>query len=43
MLSIEYIHKRVHLFRLELSFFAVALAASFILLWQLLLLLRFIK
>jgi hypothetical protein len=43
MFSIEYVHKRVRLFRIELSFVAAALAASFILLWQLLLLLRIIK
>lgn len=42
MLSIEYVHKRVRLFRIELSLVAVALSASFILLWQLLLLLRII-
>lgn len=43
MLCIEYVHKRARLFRLELSFMAVAICASFILLWQLLILLRIIK
>ena len=43
MLSIEYVHKRVCFFRIQPSFVAVAHAASFILLWQLLFLLRIIK
>jgi hypothetical protein len=43
MLSIEYVHKRVRLFRIELSFVAVALAASLVLFWQMLLLWRIIK
>jgi hypothetical protein len=42
MLSIEYIHKRVRLFRIELSLIVVILSASFILVWQLLRLLRLI-
>jgi hypothetical protein len=42
MLSIEYVHKRVRLFRIELSFVVVILGASFILFWQLLRLLRLI-
>jgi hypothetical protein len=43
MLSIEYVHKRVRIFRIELSLVAVALSTSFILFWQLLLFLRLIK
>jgi hypothetical protein len=43
MLSIEYVHKRVRVFRIELSLVALALCASFILMWQLLLFLRLIK
>jgi hypothetical protein len=42
MLSIEYVHKRVRLFRIELSFVVVILSASLILFWQLLRLLRLI-
>lgn len=40
MLSIEYAHKRIRLLRIELSLVVVVLYASFILSWQLLLLLR---
>ena len=43
MLFIEYIHKRVRLFRIELSLVAVSLVASFIIFWQFLLVLRIIK
>ena len=42
MLFIEYVHKRVRLFRIELSLVVVILTASFILFWQLLRLLRLI-
>jgi len=42
MLSIEYVHKRARLFRIELSLVVVILTASLILFWQLLRLLRLI-
>ena len=40
MLSIEYIHKRMRLFRLELSLMIVACLAVLIFLWQLFSMLR---
>lgn len=43
MLSIEYVHKRVRLFRIELSLIAVACLTVCIFLWQLLSILRIIK
>jgi hypothetical protein len=43
MLSIEYIHKRVRLFRIELSLIVVACLAVLIFLWQLLGVLRILK
>ncbi len=43
MLSIEYIHKRVKLFRIELSLIAVAVLAVIFFLWQILNLLRIFK
>jgi hypothetical protein len=43
MLSIEYIHKRVRLFRIELSLMVVACLAVLIFLWQLLGVLRIFK
>ena len=43
MLSIEYIHKRVRLFRIELSLMVVACLAVLIFLWQLLGVLRILK
>jgi hypothetical protein len=36
MLSIEYVHKRVRLFRLELSLMMVACLAVILLIWQVL-------
>ncbi len=36
MLSIEYIHKRVKLFRIELSLLVVACLVVIILIWQIL-------
>ena len=43
MLSIEYIHKRVKLFRIELSLLVVACLAVIILIWQILRVLMAIK
>ena len=43
MLSIEYIHKRVKLFRIELSLIAMAVLAVIFLLWQILNILRIFK
>jgi hypothetical protein len=43
MLSIEYTHKRIRLFRIELSLAVVAVLAVLILLWQMLSFLRLIK
>jgi hypothetical protein len=43
MLSIEYIHKRVRLFRIELSLMVVACLVVLIFLWQLLGVLRIFK
>lgn len=43
MLSIEYIHKRVRLFRIELSLTVVACLAVLIFLWQLFSMLRIFK
>ena len=43
MLSIEYIHKRAKLFRIELSLIAVAVLAAIFLLWQILNILRIFK
>ena len=43
MLSIEGIHKRVRLFRIELSLIVVACLAVLIFLWQLLGVLRILK
>jgi len=43
MLSIEYIHKRVKLFRIELSLVVVAILAVLFFVWQILSILRFVK
>jgi hypothetical protein len=43
MLSIEYVHKRVKLFRIELSLLVVACLAVIILIWQILRVLMAIK
>lgn len=43
MLSIEYVHKRVKLFRIELSFLMVASFLVIILIWQILRVLMAIK
>ena len=43
MLSIEYVHKRVRLFRIELSLVAVACLGIMLMVWQLLMLLRILK
>jgi hypothetical protein len=42
MLSIEYVHKRVRLFRIELSLVAVACLGVMLILWQLMMVLRII-
>jgi hypothetical protein len=42
MLSIEYVHKRARLFRIELSLVAVACLGMMLILWQLLMVLRII-
>jgi len=43
MLSIEYIHKRSRLFRVELSLIVVATLIVLIFVWQILSLLKFFK
>ena len=43
MLSIEYVNKRVRLFRIELSLAALACLGMMLMLWQLLVLLRILK
>ena len=43
MLSIEYIHKRSRLFRIELSLIVVASLIVLIFIWQILSVLKFIK
>jgi hypothetical protein len=43
MLSIEYVHKRVRLFRIELSLIVLASLVVLLFLWQLLNMLRIIK
>ena len=43
MLSIEYIHKRAKLFRIELSLIAVAVIAVIFFIWQILNVLRIFK
>jgi hypothetical protein len=43
MLSIEYVHKRARLFRIELSLVAVASLGVMLLVWQLLMVLRILK
>jgi hypothetical protein len=43
MLSIEYVHKRVRLFRIELSLVVLACLGIVLMLWQLLMLLRILK
>lgn len=43
MLSIEYIHKRVRLFRVELSFVMVAVFALLTLFWNILSILKIVK
>ena len=40
MLSIEYVHKRIRLFRIELSLLVLAVIAALLLLWRLLNVLR---
>lgn len=43
MLSIEYIHKRAKLFRIELSLIAVAMLVAIFLIWQILAILHIFK
>ena len=43
MLSIEYVHKRVRLFRIELSLIVLACFVALLFLWQLLSMLRIVK
>ena len=43
MLSIEYVHKRARLFRIELSLVAVACLRIMLMVWQLLMVLRILK
>lgn len=43
MLSIEYVHKRVKLFRIEISLLVIACLAVIILIWQILRVLMVIK
>ena len=43
MLSIEYVHKRVRLFRLELSLVVLACLGIILMVWQLLMVLRIFK
>jgi hypothetical protein len=43
MLSIEYVHKRVRLFRIELSLVVFAFLGIMLMLWQLLKVLRILK
>jgi hypothetical protein len=43
MLSIEYVHKRARLFRIELSLVAIACLGMMLILWQLLMVLRIIR
>ncbi|CAM3654937.1 hypothetical protein [Polynucleobacter brandtiae] len=43
MPSIEYVHKRVKLFRIEMSFLIVASLVVIILVWQILSVLKIIK
>lgn len=43
MLSIEYIHKRSKLFRIELSLVVVAVLMVLIMVWQILSVLKFFK
>ena len=43
MLSIEYIHKRAKLFRVELSLVVLAMLAVLILVWQILTTLKIVK
>lgn len=43
MLSIQYVHKRVRLFRIELSLAVVASLVALMFLWQLLSMLRIFK
>jgi hypothetical protein len=42
MLSMEYVHKQVRLFRIELSLVAVACLGILLMVWQLLMALRII-
>jgi len=43
MLSIEYIHKRIKLFRIELSLIALAVLGVIFFIWQILNVLRIFK
>jgi hypothetical protein len=43
MLSIEYVHKRVRLFRIELSLVVLACLGIMLLIWQLLTVLRIVR
>jgi hypothetical protein len=43
MLSIEYVHKRVRLFRIELSLVTVACLGVMLMIWQLLMVLGILK
>jgi hypothetical protein len=43
MLSIEYVHKRVRLFRIELNLVVLACLGIVLMLWQLLMVLRILK
>ena len=43
MLSIEYAHKRVRLFKVELSFIVIACLAVIVLVWNILIALKIFK
>jgi hypothetical protein len=43
MLSIEYVHKRVRLFRIELSLVVLACLGIVLMAWQLLMVLRILR
>jgi hypothetical protein len=43
MLSIEYVHKRARLFRIELSLVVLACLGIMLIVWQLLIVLRIVR
>ena len=43
MLSIEYVHKRVRLFRVELSLMVIACLAVILLIWNIFIALKIVK